>query len=66
MRIKDFRSQPTLPNGTLLKIHVWEGSSVTGCLYTIYEALGFILRTEHWGGWEVQLPVACQVLNKQQ
>ena len=55
-----------LPNGTLLKIHVWEDSSVTGCLYTIYKALGFILRTEHWGGWEVQLPVACQVLNKQQ
>lgn len=47
----DLRSQPRLHNGTLLNIHGWEGSSVIGCLYTIYKAPGFILRTEGWGRW---------------
>lgn len=38
--LKDFRSQPMLHNGTLLKIDAFESGSKTGCLYSIYKAYG--------------------------
>lgn len=47
--LKDFRSQPTIHNETLLKINGSESASTIERLYIIFKALGFILRV---GGGE--------------